>query len=142
MGAKKTRQTISTRLERLVQFVRNAYLRKKGISIGKDCFISLGAKLDTCSGQITIGDRCEITHGCVILSHDATARRIDRNRRSTGTVQLGNDVFVGVNSVVLPNVTIGDNSIIGAGSVVTKDIPSNVVVAGNPARIIRRLSDR
>jgi acetyltransferase-like isoleucine patch superfamily enzyme len=135
----KTRPTISTPLERLVQCIRNAYLRKKGLSIGKDCFISLGAKLDVCSGSIIIGDRCEITHGCIILAHDAIARRMDRNRNGSGTVRLGNDVFVGVNSVVLMNVTVGDNSVIGAGSVVTKDVPPNVVVAGNPARIIRRL---
>jgi acetyltransferase-like isoleucine patch superfamily enzyme len=137
----KKRPTISTPLERLVQATRNAWFRMRGISIGKDCFISLGAKLDTCSGKIIIGDRCEITHGCIILAHDAIAKRIDRNRQGIGTVRLGNDVFLGVNSVVLQNVTIGDNSIIGAGSVVTQDVPPNVVVAGNPAKIIRRLSE-
>jgi len=128
-------------LEKLVQSIRNAYLRKKGLSIGKNCFISLGAKLDTCAGKIIIGDRCEITYGCVILAHDASAKRIDRNRKGSGTVSLGNDVFIGVNSIILPNVTIGDNSIIGAGAVVTKDVPPNVVVAGNPAKILRRLSE-
>lgn len=60
--------------------------------------------------------------------------------KGKGTVRLGNDVFIGVNSVILRDVTIGDYSIIGAGSVVTKDVPPNVVVVGNPARIVKKLS--
>ena len=111
-----------------------------GISIGKDCMISWGAKLDVSGGKIIIGDRCTITHGCVILSHDRSKKRIDLNDKGQGTVRLGNDVFIGVNSVILRNVTIGDYSIVGAGSVVTKDVPPNVVVVGNPARIIRKLT--
>jgi acetyltransferase-like isoleucine patch superfamily enzyme len=111
-----------------------------GISIGKNCMISMGAKLDVRRGNIIIGDRCAITSGCVILSHDRSAKRVDLKDNGEGTVRLGNDVFIGVNSVVLRNVTIGDYSIVGAGSVVTKDVPPNVVVAGNPARIIRKLT--
>jgi acetyltransferase-like isoleucine patch superfamily enzyme len=126
----------------IIDDTRVVYLRSRGISIGKDCFISWGAKLDTCAGTIIIGDRCEITYGSIILSHDATDRKIDRRRGGVRTVRLGNDVFIGVNSVVLGNVTIGDNSIIGAGSIVTRDVPANVVVAGNPARIIRTLGER
>jgi acetyltransferase-like isoleucine patch superfamily enzyme len=111
-----------------------------GISIGKDCMISWGAKLDASGGSIVIGDRCTITHGCIILSHDRAKKRIDPDDPGKGITRLGNDVFVGVNSVILRDVTVGDHSIIGAGSVVTKDVPPNVVVAGNPARIIKMLS--
>jgi len=111
-----------------------------GISIGKDCMISWGAKLDISGGSIIIGDRCTITYGCIILSHDRSKKRIDPKDKGKGTVRLGNDVFIGVNSVILRDVTIGDYSIVGAGSVVAKDVPPNVVVAGNPARIIRKLS--
>jgi acetyltransferase-like isoleucine patch superfamily enzyme len=125
---------------RIVRGARNTYLRLTGVSIGKDTFISLGAKLDTCRGKIIIGDRCEITHGSVIVSHDAALKRINRKSASVGTVRIGNNVFIGVNAVVLRDVTIGDNSVVGAGSVVTKDVPENVVVAGNPARIIRYLT--
>jgi len=96
--------------------------------------------LDVRGGHIKIGDRCIITHGCIILSHDRARKRIDPNDKGSGTVQLGNDVFIGVNSVILRDVTIGDCSIVGAGSVVTKDVPSFVVVAGNPAKIIRKIS--
>ena len=102
--------------------------------------ISWGAKLDVSRGEIIIGDRCTITHGCIILSHDRSKRRIDSKDKGNGTVRLGNDVFIGVNSIILRDVTIGDYSIVGAGSVVTKDVPPNVVVVGNPARIIRNLT--
>jgi acetyltransferase-like isoleucine patch superfamily enzyme len=64
--------------------------------------------------NITIGDRCVITHGCVILSHDRSAKRINPKDNGEGTIRLGNDVFIGVNSVVLRNVTNGDYSIVGA----------------------------
>ena len=119
---------------------RIMYFRMAGISIGKDCMISWGAKLDVRGGSIIIGDRCTITHGCIILSHDRSKKRINPKDKGKGTVRLGNDVFIGVNSVILRDVTIGDYSIVGAGSVVTKDVPPNVVVAGNPAKIIKELS--
>ncbi len=124
----------------ILQHLRIVYLRMTGITIGKNCMVSWGAKLDVRGGEIIIGDRCVITHGCIILSHDRAKKRIDINDKGKGTVRLGNDVFIGVNSVVLRDVTIGDYSIVGAGSVVTKDVPSNVVVAGNPAKIVRNLS--
>ena len=130
-----------TRLIRtMIENIRIFYLRSKGITIGQNCFISWGAKLDTHSGKIIIGDKCEITHGCVIVSHDAAVKRIDPKGKRIGTVKIGNNVFIGVNSVVLNDVTIGDNSVIGAGSVVSKDVPSNVVVVGNPAKIIRNIT--
>jgi acetyltransferase-like isoleucine patch superfamily enzyme len=124
---------------RIAGYLRIAYFRMAGISIGKSCMISWGAKLDVSGGEIIIGDRCTITHGCVILSHDRSKKRIDLNDKGQGTVRLGNDVFIGVNSVILRDVTIGDYSIVGAGSVVTQDVPPRCVVAGNPAKIIREL---
>lgn len=56
-------------------------------------------------------------------------------------VHIGNNVWIGANSVVLPGVTIGENSVIGAGSVVTKDIPANVVAVGNPCRVLREIGE-
>ncbi|MFT6926745.1 MAG: galactoside O-acetyltransferase [Psychromonas sp.] len=57
-------------------------------------------------------------------------------------VYIGNNVWIGANCVILPGVTIGDNSVIGAGSIVTKNIPANVVAVGNPCRILREINDR
>jgi acetyltransferase-like isoleucine patch superfamily enzyme len=134
-------RAIAIRFGCALRYVRNLYLRSAGISIGKNTFISLGAKVDVSGkGKITIGYRCEITYGCVILSHDAAVKRIDPKGNRWGPVHVGTNVFVGVNSIILHSVTIGDNSVIGAGSVVTKDIPPNVVAVGNPARVIRQLT--
>lgn len=57
-------------------------------------------------------------------------------------VHIGNNVWIGANSVILPGITISDNSVIGAGSIVTKDIPENVVAVGNPCRVLRPISER
>ena len=131
---------IRNRVINALRHLRVTFLRMAGVSIGKDCMISWGAKIDIGGGSIIIGDRCTITHGCTILSHDRAKKRLDPADKGEGTVRLGNDVFIGVNSVILRDVTIGDYSIVGAGSVVTRDVPPNVVVAGNPAKIIRRLT--
>lgn len=56
-------------------------------------------------------------------------------------VKIGNNVWIGRNSVITPGVTVGDNVVIGAGSVVTKDIPANVIAAGNPCRVIRQITE-
>ena len=110
------------------------------MEIGENCMISLRAKIDIRRGNISIGNNSTITYGCVILSHDAASRLINPQDNGEGAVSIGNNVFIGVNSVILGNVTIGDNSIIGAGSVVTKDVPPSVVVAGNPARVLKNLT--
>lgn len=57
-------------------------------------------------------------------------------------IHIGKNVWIGANSVVLPGVTIGDNTVVGAGSIVTRDIPANVVAVGNPCRVMREISDR
>lgn len=114
-------------------------LRMTGVKIGKNCMISLRAKIDSRRGTIVIGDNSSVTYGCVILSHDATVGRINPEKKSQGMVRIGSNVFIGVCSVVMPNITIGDNSVVGAGSVVTKDVPPWTVVAGNPAKEIRKI---
>ena len=57
-------------------------------------------------------------------------------------VRIGNNVWIGAGAVILPGITIGENSVIGAGSIVTKDIPANVVAVGNPCRVLRPISER
>ena len=126
-------------LGNLLRFFQLSFLRASGAKIGKNTMISLGAKIDVRRGKVTIGDNCLITHGCYILSHDGAAHVINPDDNGTGFVTIGNNVFIGVNTVVMRNVTIGDHAIIGAGSVVNKDIPEGVVAAGNPIKIIKEL---
>lgn len=80
--------------------------------------------------RIFIGENTSITGGVGILCHDAC-------RNITADVKIGNNCFIGTFALILPGVTIGDEVIVGAGSVVTKDVPSNCIVAGNPAKIIK-----
>lgn len=126
-------------LGNLLRYFKLIFLRASGVKIGKNTMISLGAKIDLRRGKIVIGNHCLITHGCYILSHDGAAHVINPKDNGTGYVNIGNHVFIGVNTVVMRNVTIGSHSIIGACSVVNSDIPEGVVAAGNPIRIIKKL---
>ena len=126
-------------LGNILRFFHMSFLRASGAQIGKNTMISLGAKIDVRRGSVKIGDDCLITHGCYILSHDGAAHVINPEDNGTGFVEIGNNVFIGVNTVVMRNVKIGNHSIIGAGSVVNKDIPEGVVAAGNPIKIIKEL---
>lgn len=118
---------------------RIAFLRASGVQIGDNCMLSIGAKIDVRRGKVVIGDNCTITYGCVILSHDRSEMHINPESSGEYTTTLGDNVYVGVNAVILPGVSIGDNSVIGAGAVVTKDVPPGVVVVGNPARVVKEI---
>lgn len=126
----------------LLRWLLVNYLRMTGIRIGHGTMISLRAKLDTRRGRIVIGNHCIITYGCVILSHDAAACRINPGDAGEGEVIIEDNVFIGVNTIILRNVTIGRNSIIGAGSVVSRSIPPNCVAMGNPACVVKELQPR
>lgn len=114
-------------------------LRKGGASIGKNFFYG-GSYID--AGflfLIEIGDDVTLSHSA-ILAHDGSVQKVCKKSR-VGKVKIGNNVFVGYQSIILPNVRIGDNVIIGAGSVVTHDIPNNSIAAGNPCQVIGTYDD-
>lgn len=95
---------------------------------------------------IKIGKHVEITNGVIFITHDGGIwslrnRPEFKNMDFFGPIIIGNNVFVGNNVIFLPGVTVGDNVVIGAGAVVTKDIPSNSVCAGVPARVIKTLDE-
>jgi len=101
------------------------------MNISPTARISLGAKLDKTYPQgIHIDDESYVASGALIFSHDYS-----RGLR-TNTF-IGKRCFIGANAIILPGVNIGDSVIVGAGSVVTKDVSSGCVVAGNPAKIFR-----
>ena len=109
-------------------------LRNRGVKVGNNTKI-YSCNIDYGHGfLITIGDNVTITHS-TILAHDASCQKVI-GKSKVGKVIIGNNVFIGLGSIILPNVTIGDNVIVGCGSVVTKSIPANTIIAGNPAKII------
>ena len=125
------------------QFIRKIvveYYRLLGVSIGRHCFISHKATIDTTyRGSVVIEDNCYITSGAKLISHDHSVYRHipfaeDDGR---GKILLKKNAFIGSGAIVLRNVTIGENSIVAAGAVVTDDVPDNCIVAGNPAKVIK-----
>lgn len=109
---------------------------KRGLIVGKN-FKMLNEVLIDCSHtwHIEIGDDVTLAPRVHILAHDASTK-IHLNYTRIGKVKVGNRVFIGASSIILPGVTIGDDVVIGAGSVVSRDIPDRHVAAGNPAKII------
>ena len=126
---------IRHRLVKLSSKMRVQYYRFMGIKIGKKCFISRKAQLDARRGKISIGDNVAISGGCWVLSHVG----FQPSKEGEDETIIQDNVKIFVNSVILPGVKVGKNSIIGAGSIVMKDVPQNVIVMGNPARIVQRL---
>jgi acetyltransferase-like isoleucine patch superfamily enzyme len=91
---------------------------------------------------ITLGNNVHIVSGCQFVNHDGGVlilRHLHPDLELTKPIKVGNNVYLGINCLILPGVTIGDNVIVGAGSVVTRDIPANSVAAGVPARVIKTL---
>lgn len=112
----------------------------KHIRVGKRFFANFNfTVLD--EAYVTIGDDCFIGPNVSIYTACHSTNPIERNSRKEWAlpVTIGNNVWIGGSVTILPGVTIGDNVTIGAGSVVVKDIPSNVIAAGNPCRVIKRL---
>lgn len=110
----------------------------KNIHLGKGVFINSGCRFQD-QGGITIGDYSLIGHNVVLatLNHNLNPKK--RANLIPSPIKIGKRVWVGSNSTLLPGITIGDNAVIGAGSVVTKDVPENAVVAGVPARIVKTI---
>lgn len=100
-------------------------------------YINRNATL-VCSQQISIGENVAIAQNVVIRDSDIHSIIInDEEKLNTAPIKIGNHVWIGTNSVILKGVEIGDNVVVAAGSVVTKNIPANCLVAGNPAKIIK-----
>jgi acetyltransferase-like isoleucine patch superfamily enzyme len=117
------------------------YLDSAEIRIGNSC--TLNGTMIHATNKVVIGDNCMFASTIILdnnshnLSTDAIIRRTGKINDSP--VIIGNNVWVGMHSIILKGVHIGDNAIVAAGSIVTHDVPSNVLVGGNPARLIKKL---
>ncbi len=122
-------------------------LRKLGVKIGKGgkIFNTRNVCIEADPVLLEIGDYVKVTQGVVIITHDysrSVLRRVYGQIIGDGApVHIGNNVFIGINSIILMGTEIGDNTIVGAGSVVKGKFPPNVVIAGSPARIICSLKE-
>jgi maltose O-acetyltransferase len=116
-------------------------LIRNGLTVGKRVYFHSSVVIDSeYPWLITIGDRCSFSVNVIILAHDASTQKY-LDFVKVDKVVIGSRTFVGAGTIILPGVSIGTDVIIGAGSVVTRDIPSDCVAAGNPAHVIGKTSD-
>lgn len=116
--------------------------QNSSLTIGDNTFIGEFNNIRATGGEIRIGNNCNISQHCTLVaSNHSIAKGINISEQRWDETKvgifIGNDVWIGANSVILPGVTIGDGAVVGAGSVVTKNIPANAIVAGNPAKVIK-----
>lgn len=100
----------------------------------------MNSNVDQLSNLVEIGKGYISSPGSVVLAHDASTITHIGKSRVEKTI-IGDDVFVGANAVILPGIKVGDGAIVGAGAIVTKDVPPYTVVVGNPARVICKVDD-
>ena len=105
------------------------YVKLYGAHIHKDTRISYGARIDR-SKNIYIGKHTVIASGAIVLAHDYF-------RGLSMKTTIGERCFIGVNAIIMPGVTLGDECVVGSAAVVTHDLPPHTMVAGNPAKVIK-----
>ena len=110
----------------------------KNITVGEQVFINACCHFQD-HGGVTIGDGCQIGHNVVFATLNHGLQPEDRGNTYPAPIVLGKNVWVGSNATILQGVTIGDNAIIAAGAVVTKDVAANTIVGGVPAKFIKQI---
>ncbi len=124
-------------------------LKKIGCHVGKDIFVGDNVRIDTGhSDLIFIGDHAHITGGCRLLCHQRDLRNYCKGDDAAklpyklGEIHIGKGVMIGMESLIMPGVTIGEGAIIGAYSLVTKDIPAWTIALGRPAKVVKQIPER
>lgn len=112
----------------------------KNIHVGKNVFINACCHFQD-HGGVTLGDGCQIGHNVVFATLNHGMAPEDRGTTYPAPIRLGKNVWVGSNATILQGVSIGDNSVIAAGAVVTHDIPNNVIAARVPAKVIKTIDE-
>jgi len=129
--------------------VRPWVLKKIGCHVGKDIFVGDSVKIDSGHADlIYIGDHAHLTGGCRLLCHQRDLSHYYAGDDAAklpyrlGEIHIGKGVMVGMETLIMPGVTIGDGSIIGAYSLVTKDIPAWSLAIGRPAKVVKQIPKR
>lgn len=129
--------------------LRPRLMRKMGCHVGKGCFIGDNVRIDTShADMITLEDGVSLAGGSRLLCHqrDFTDYHIGSDYNALGysikPIVLKKGCLIGMESFVLPGVTVGEGAIVGAGSLVTKDIPAWTVATGRPAKVIKQITER
>jgi len=125
------------------------YLRQHGMIIGNGCDIQNPGKFFNLDfNKISIGNNVTITSSALLLPHDGSLRVLTKTTKRKkgrmgflGLIKINDNCFIGANGIILPGVEIGQNSIIAAGAIVTKNVPANTVYGGNPAKLICTLDE-
>lgn len=122
--------------------LRAHFHRNRGVKIGKNVEVGYFCIIaNVHPNMVTIEDGAHITARVTILEHDNAKYYTGRGNVVSGPVHIKRDAFIGIGAVIMPNVTIGERSIVAPYSFVNKDVPDNVLVAGNPAKIIKVYND-
>ena len=118
--------------------------KKEGVRMGKNCEVFAKVSFGSEPYLVQLGDHVKITYGSSFVTHDGGVyvlrnMGLAKNADKFAPIHVGNNVFFGIKCIIMPGVTIGDNVIIGSGSIVTRDIPSNSVAAGVPCRVLKSI---
>jgi acetyltransferase-like isoleucine patch superfamily enzyme len=117
--------------------LRTSFHRLKGVHIGRKVEIGYMVLIDNRRPElVTIEDRVTITTMCVVIAHDLS-RHFNEGKEIIGEVRIKRGAFIGMNSTIMPGVTIGEGAVVAAGSVVTHDVEPYTIVGGVPAKKIR-----
>ena len=123
------------------------YWKKRGLTIGLDCEVYSSASFGSEPYLITLGNHVRVNGGVQFVTHDGGAWVLRGYLNSPehekidlfGKIRVGNNVHIGTNAIIMPNVRIGNYCIVGCGAIVTKDIPDNSIAVGVPARVIKSI---
>jgi acetyltransferase-like isoleucine patch superfamily enzyme len=123
----------------------NVFHRWRGVRMGSDCYVDPNAILETAYPEnITLGNDVRVTAGAIIMTHIKGPHYL-RDRGFVpvvlAPVVLEDHSFIGVNAVILPGVTVGRGAVVASGAVVTADVPPLTMVAGNPAKVVKRFEE-